>query len=285
MRPFLAVGDADELGPIADAEAARAGRIIVVDDNEDMRRHLVRILAPRFEVIAHPDGQAALEAALADRPDLVLTDVMLPRLDGFGLLSALRGDSRTSTVPVIILSARAGDESAVEGIAAGADDYLVKPFSARELLARVSGTLALSRLRRETERRLEETNRELSAATRAKSEFLANMSHEIRTPMNAIIGMTSLLLETPLSADQSEFAEVIRSAGDHLLTVINDVLDFSKIEAGLLDLKLEPFSIAACVEEAVDLVARPAAEKGLELTDFVEPTVPARVIGDEGRLR
>jgi signal transduction histidine kinase len=97
--------------------------------------------------------------------------------------------------------------------------------------------------------------------------------------------MTSLLLVTPLSADQSEFAEVIRSAGDHLLTVINDVLDFSKIEAGLLDLKLEPFSIAACVEEAVDLVARPAAEKGLELTDFVEPTVPARVIGDEGRLR
>jgi PleD family two-component response regulator len=121
-RSDAAVGDADELGPVADAEAARAGRIFVVDDNEDMRRHLVRILAPRFEVIAHPDGQAALEAALADRPDLVLTDVMMPRLDGFGLLSALRGDSRTSTVPVIILSARAGDESAVEGIAAGADD-------------------------------------------------------------------------------------------------------------------------------------------------------------------
>ncbi len=279
------LGDGDELAALAQTDGEREGRIFVVDDNEDMRRHVVRILAAQFDVSGFPDGQAALEATTRQRPDLVLTDVMMPRLDGFGLLHALRHDPSTSTIPVIFLSARAGEEAAVEGIGAGADDYLVKPFSARELLARVSGTLALSRLRRETEQRLEATNRVLLAATKAKSEFLANMSHEIRTPMNAIIGMTSLLLETRLSAEQNEFADVIRNAGEHLLNVINDVLDFSRIEAGLLDLKLAPLSVTACVEESVELVAGSAASKGLELVTFVEPTVPGWVIGDQGRIR
>ncbi|MGA2929581.1 MAG: ATP-binding protein, partial [Solirubrobacteraceae bacterium] len=279
------VGNGDELGAGARSANDRLGRIFVVDDNEDMRRHLVRILMPQFEVTAHADGQAALEAAAEHPPDLVLCDVMMPRLDGFGLLRALRQEPRTSTIPVIMLSARAGEESAVEGIAAGADDYLVKPFSTRELVARVSGALALSRLRRETEQRLADSNRELQAATKAKSEFLANMSHEIRTPMNAIVGMTSLLLDTPLSAEQSEFADVIRNAGDHLLSVINDVLDFSRIEAGLLDLKLEPFSVGGCVEESVELLAGAAAARGVELVAYVEPTVPGWIIGDEGRVR
>ena len=102
---------------------------------------------------AVPDGEAALSAALARPPDLVLADVMMPRLDGFGLLRALRADPRTSTIPAILLSARAGEESRVDGLAVGADDYLVKPFSARELLARVSAHLELNRLRQEASRR------------------------------------------------------------------------------------------------------------------------------------
>jgi anti-anti-sigma factor len=132
---------------------ATAGRVLVADDNADMRAYVVRLLAPRYAVRAVADGRQALEAALADPPDLVVSDVMMPELDGVELLAALRADARTARVPVVLLSARAGEEAAVEGLAAGADDYLVKPFSAQELVARVDAHLHLGRARRAAEER------------------------------------------------------------------------------------------------------------------------------------
>jgi signal transduction histidine kinase/DNA-binding response OmpR family regulator len=125
--------------------------IIVADDNADMRDYLRRLLGGRWQVNVVSDGALALEAARQARPDLILTDVMMPNLDGFGLLQALRADPGLTTVPVIMLSARAGEEARIEGIEAGADDYLIKPFSARELLARVSNMLQLTRLRRDVD--------------------------------------------------------------------------------------------------------------------------------------
>jgi signal transduction histidine kinase/DNA-binding response OmpR family regulator len=116
-----------------------------------MREYLRRLLAERWTVTAVSDGAAALEAARASRPDLILTDVMMPNLDGFGLLRELRADADLASIPVVMLSARAGEEARIEGIQAGADDYLVKPFSARELTARVGNMLQLARLRREVE--------------------------------------------------------------------------------------------------------------------------------------
>jgi signal transduction histidine kinase len=137
-----------DVPPVIDASEAK---LLVADDNADMRDYLRRLLADRWSVTVVADGQQALEAARRDRPDLVLTDVMMPELDGFGLLRALRADPALATVPVVMLSARAGEEARVDGIEAGADDYLIKPFSARELIARVSNLLQLARLRRDVE--------------------------------------------------------------------------------------------------------------------------------------
>ena len=167
LQPFVAealrwlpdVDDQDEqpvpaIDPAeVDLPATAPGRVVVADDNADMRDYLRRLLSPRYRVEVVPDGQAALESVLADPPDLVVSDVMMPRLDGMALLARLRSDPRTERVPVLLLSARAGQEAAVEGLAAGADDYLVKPFSARELLARVGAHVQLGRVRREAEER------------------------------------------------------------------------------------------------------------------------------------
>jgi PAS domain S-box-containing protein len=152
---WLPGGDeAPEAVPADDAELHPvAGQVLVADDNADMREYVRRLLSQRYEVRLASDGRAALEQALADPPDLVVSDVMMPELDGMQLLAALRADPRTARVPVVMLSARAGQEAAVEGLSAGADDYLVKPFSAEELLARVGAHLRLGQVRREAEDR------------------------------------------------------------------------------------------------------------------------------------
>jgi PAS domain S-box-containing protein len=140
-----------ELSELHEMQGSRP-RVLLADDNADMREYVRKLLKTQYEVVAVADGEAALAAVHEQVPDLVLSDVMMPKLDGFGLLAHLRADERTRSVPVLLLSARAGEESRVEGLEAGADDYLVKPFSARELLARVKATLETARLRQEAAR-------------------------------------------------------------------------------------------------------------------------------------
>jgi PAS domain S-box-containing protein len=156
--------------------AAERELILLADDNADMRRYLIRLLGDRYQVHAVADGHQALEATRHLRPALVLTDVMMPRLDGFGLLRAIREDATLASTPVIMLSARAGEETRVEGLRADADDYLVKPFTERELLARVATHVKMAKLRRETAERGERLRSEAElerVKARASEERLA----------------------------------------------------------------------------------------------------------------
>jgi signal transduction histidine kinase len=173
----------DELLPVPCppvSQPAVRPRVLIADDNSDMRHYLARLLSEQYEVETVADGQAAIDAAHKQPPDLIVSDVMMPILDGFELLEALRADEQTRTIPVVLLSARAGEESRVQGIQAGADDYLTKPFSARELLARVSGRLEIARLQRDRESQLRISQAELEQRVQERTQELLNASHELR---------------------------------------------------------------------------------------------------------
>jgi PAS domain S-box-containing protein len=180
--------------------------IVLADDNADMRHYLTRLLSERYEVHAAADGLQALEVTRKLRPVLVLADVMMPQLDGFGLLRAIREDSSLASTPVILVSARAGEESRVEGLEADADDYLIKPFAARELLARVAAHVKMASLRRETAEREERVRGEAELEReklRASEERLAQTSRlyrELQQSDAELQLQVALLQQLPVSA-------------------------------------------------------------------------------------
>jgi signal transduction histidine kinase len=261
------------------------GRILLADDNADMRDYVGRLLREHWTVEAVADGKAALEAARRHVPDLVLADVMMPGLDGFELLRALRADPRTSTVPVILLSARAGEEARVEGLQAGADDYVVKPFMARELIARLHTHLTLARMRHEAARQAEAARTEAEAASSAKDVFLATLSHELRQPLGSILGWMRLLQRHDVDAPgRGHIFERLERSVHSLTRLIDDLLDVSSIVTGKMRLNLQPMDLRQPIEVALDSVRAAATAKGIELELALDPRTPP-IVGDADRLQ
>ena len=179
-------GDIPDLAPLR-VQGPRL-RIVWADDNSDMRQYVRRLLAPRCDVEAFADGQAALERAVRDPPDLVLCDVMMPRLDGFGLLAALRANPATADCAVVLISARAGEESRIDGMQAGADDYIVKPFTASELIARVEAHARMARARRD--------------ARKTEKLLIAELNHRVKNTLASVQAIAQQTLRGTKSVDE-----------------------------------------------------------------------------------
>ncbi|MBV9390205.1 MAG: PAS domain S-box protein [Chroococcidiopsidaceae cyanobacterium CP_BM_ER_R8_30] len=261
------------------ASPASSARVLLVDDNADMREYLTRILGEHVQVEAVADGATALAIAQERVPNLILSDVMMPGLDGFELLGALRADLRTREVPIILLSARAGEEAIVEGLEAGADDYLIKPFSAQELVSRVTAHLQMARLRGEALRQERIINRQ-------KDEFISVVSHELNTPLVSILGWTRLLRSSPPNPVMlSKALDTIERNATLQGKLVQDLLELTRISAGKIRLNPQPIELQPVIESAITSVTQTATDKGIHLTWQENVTEPVVLMGDRDRLQ
>jgi signal transduction histidine kinase len=250
---------------------------LLVDDNADMRDYVARLLSKQWQVEAVNNGVAALAAVSLQPPDLVLTDVMMPEMDGFELLSALRADPKTKGIPIIMLSARAGKEAAIEGLQAGANDYIIKPFSAQELIARVDSHLQIARLRQEL------------SSNHLKDEFLATVTHELHAPLVAILGWTRLLRSNQLDRSTALRAlDIIERSANNQAKLIKDLLDISTLLSGKVSLDRQPIKLTSTLKEVIHTMLSNAQAKGIQIVEAFNLTSVEKdicVCGDLIRLQ
>ena len=272
-------------------------RVLVVEDNPEMRRFIVDSLADEYELTAAADGQQALELAEAEPPDLVLTDMMMPRLSGESLVLALRARPALADIPIVLVTAKSDDALRVRLLRGGAQDYVMKPFSLEELRARVGNLVTMKRTRDVLQRELDthltdleplaaelsQRRRELStaidalqtaraqaeAASRAKTQFLGLVSHELRSPLTALQLQLELLRRDrsgALSDRHTAIVERMNRATTRLIELVDTLLHFARLQSGRMDLQLGDVDLDAIADEVVHELHPAAQQKGLTLT-------------------
>jgi len=252
--------------------------ILIVDDNKSNIMTLTQILSPEYEVYAAISGQKAIKAAEVRLPDVILLDILMPEMDGYAVLAALKSSANTSNIPVIFITGLQSSDDEKKGLALGAADYISKPFSSEIVKLRVRNQIIIVNQMIALDKLYEERS------NRVKSEFLSRISHEMRTPMNAIIGMTRLALNTMDPAKKDAYMEKSSVASRHLMRLIDDMLDICDISENTFNLNHYEFNFADMITESFNLINADIKEKQQTLLTYIDPLIPETLIGDEKRL-
>ncbi len=251
--------------------------ILIVDDDPLSCELLIELLSSEGYVNLHSatDGETALEQVAASPPDLVLLDIMLPGISGFEICRRLKSDPHTATIPIVLVTALISRDSRLQGLEAGADDFLTKPIDEAELLARTRSLLRTRRL-----------HQDWAAAVQSQVEFISQVSHELRTPLFAISGLTEMLLSGEVT-QPDEIRHSLQTIYDqiqHLTRVVDALLELSRLSNGQMHLSMQPLWLQSFLEDSVALM-QPQARK-MDIHLHLEPISPELVVrADEARLR
>ena len=280
--------DADAMagdGAVGTAMMSDRATILVADDNPDIRQYMISCLQGIYNVVAATDGRDAFEKAQRVRPDLIISDVVMPHMSGYELCRAVRSDEDIKATPIIMVTSKAEVEDKIEGLEAGADDYLPKPFNADELFARVGNLLTLRLQQKELKNLnevLKDTNVELLEASELKSQLLRIAAHDLKNPLNNIREFANLIREEiDPDTEVGEMLGLIQNSSNKMLELISHILESEALESGQLEIDRAPVDLAELARSVVEENERQAARKGQEVILELADEDPLVVLGSE----